>query len=88
MAEYQIVKIHLDESKNGTEKIGEVQLSNGNTEQVMQVVTNLNFGANYYYTDVNSNRAAVESVQGSNGWYIRTIRDGSEDDNLLSLPTY
>ncbi|EMK0855219.1 DUF3892 domain-containing protein [Listeria monocytogenes] len=88
MVEYKIVKIHLDKSKNGTEKITEVQLSNGNTEQVMKVVTNLNFGANYYYTDVNSNRAEVEPVQGSNGWYIRTKRDGTTSDNLLSLPTY
>lgn len=87
---YEIKKIRLTSNlRSGTEKISEVQLHNGETETVTQVVRYLDLGMKYFYTTSFSSKANVESVHPvGRSPYIRTTGNGTEDDNLLSLPRF
>lgn len=87
----EIKKIRVtDNTKSGTEKISDVQLSSGKTETVAQVVSNLESNDKYYYTTSSNSKADVEAVYPKNGRkpYIRTVANGTESDNLLSLPRF
>ncbi|HHE5951422.1 TPA: DUF3892 domain-containing protein [Staphylococcus aureus] len=87
---YEIKKIRLtSNANNGTEKISEVLLHNGHSETVSQVVRYLDIGMEYFYTTSYSSKAKVESVHpAERSPYIRTVGNGTESDNLLSLPRF
>ena len=87
---YEIKKIRLtSNANNGTEKISEVLLHNGDSETVAQVVRFLDSGLEYFYTSSYNSRANVESVHPTGrSPYIRTVGNGTETDNLLSLPRF
>ncbi|MDE9798928.1 DUF3892 domain-containing protein [Staphylococcus delphini] len=87
---YEIKKIRLTSNANtGTEKISEVLLHNGVSETVAQVVRYLDSGMEYFYTTSYSSTAIVESVHpAGRSPYIRTVGNGTESDNLLSLPRF
>lgn len=54
----------------------------------MEAVSDIRSSRHSYYTvDRYGNHADVYAVPQSNGnWYLTTARDGSTDNNLLSLP--
>lgn len=87
---FEIKKIRLTSNvNNGTEKISEVLLHNGDSETVDQVVRYLDSGLEYFYTTSYSSRAKVEPVHPTGrSPYIRTVGNGTETDNLLSLPRF
>ncbi|MEB8060599.1 DUF3892 domain-containing protein [Staphylococcus xylosus] len=86
----EIKKIRLtSNANNGTEKISEVLLHNGDSETVAQVVRYLDSGLEYFYTTSYNSKARVESVHPTGrSPYIRTVGNGTETDNLLSLPRF
>lgn len=50
-----------------------------------QVITSIDRSENTFYTLVGGNRGNIGIVNGPNGKYLRTYRDGQWNDNLLSL---
>lgn len=87
MASRQITCINTDGNDPTPGHITYVGGSWGRTPR-MSAVTEIRSGIHSYYTvDRYGNRATVYAVQQSNGnWYVTTSRDGSTDNNLLSLP--
>ncbi|WP_179394971.1 DUF3892 domain-containing protein [Lacticaseibacillus absianus] len=87
---YQIVAIRTEGfGATTTDKITAVKLSDGITETVSQVVTYIDAKMEYYYTTSTGSRADVESVHPVQGnAYIRTVRNGTTQDNLLNLPEF
>lgn len=55
---------------------------------VQEVIRAMGNGTTYYTVDKTGNRAEVGIVEGRTGPYLRSSRDGSEPDNLLSLPDF
>ncbi len=51
-----------------------------------QVITSIEDKSNTFFTLVQGNRGNIGVVEGPNGKYVRTYRDGEWNDNLLSLP--
>jgi Protein of unknown function (DUF3892) len=51
-----------------------------------KVIASIEDKSNTFYTLVQGNRGDVGVVDGPNGKYVRTSRDGKLNDNLLSLP--
>ena len=51
-----------------------------------QVIASIEDKSNTFFTSVQGNRGDIGEVNGPNGKYVRTYRDGKWDDNLLSLP--
>jgi len=51
-----------------------------------QVIDSIEAKTNTFYTLVAGNRGDIGVVNGPNGKYLRTYRDGKWNDNLLSLP--
>jgi Protein of unknown function (DUF3892) len=49
------------------------------------VIRSIENGSNTFYSRVDGYRAEVLVVNGSNGKYVRTYRDGKWTDNLLAL---
>ena len=100
MAEYQIDAIRLSAPgagiingarKHSVEHIQEVKatdISSGNSTifSVQQVIACISTDT-FFVKDGHGNKALVEVVN-ANPKYIRTERDSSKNDNLLSLPTF
>lgn len=87
---FEIRKIRLGNvSKNGTEKIIYVQLSNGVIKSVEQVLEHMNIGIEYYYITTYNIHAEIEPVYiNERRSYIRTRGDGYSNDDLLKLANF
>lgn len=89
MFESQITKIHLEHPATHTQHMSRVMLSDGKIENIEYVANRIQNGWQYYYTIGAGQKAYVEIAHGGKcGWYIRTQRDNTMKDNLLSLPQF
>lgn len=87
---FKITHIRLsDNNATSEESITAVKLSNGSEETKADVVTHIDQGSEYYYTQSNGSKAVVETVHpvGSDP-YIRTKANNTTKDNLFSLPRF
>jgi hypothetical protein len=87
---YEIVAVRINGYfADSTDKITHVKLSDGTVESVSQVVSYIDSGMDYFYTESYYSRAQVESVHPTYGSaYIRTKRNSTGADNLLNLPKF
>ena len=87
---YQITHIRLSETyTTSVEKITSVKLSDGTVESKAQVVKYIDQNMEYFYTQSDNSKAIVETVHPvGRDPYIRTKRNSSTTDNLLSLPKF
>lgn len=84
MADIQITCITKPEPQNIHEAITHVGGA-GWKKTVATVIKEIEDKVNTYYTFVGQ-RAEVLVVNGANGKYLRSHRDGTPNDNLLALP--
>ena len=87
---YNIVAIRTKYSFSDTaDDIIAVKLDFGYFESVPNVVSSIDFGSTYYYTDNLGIKSEVKSVHPQYGApYIRTKANYTTKDNLLSLPRF
>ncbi|MGW7932410.1 DUF3892 domain-containing protein [Staphylococcus xylosus] len=87
---YQITHVRLfDSNASGTERIRKIKLSDGTIETVEMVAKFISMKMEYYYTTSANSKADVEAVYPKDRKpYIRTVANGTESDNLLSLPRF
>lgn len=87
---YRIVAIRTKYSFSDTaDDIIAVKLDFGYVESVPDVVSSIDFGSTYYYTDEFGIKSEVESVHPQHGApYISTKANYTTKDNLLSLPHF
>lgn len=87
---YKIVAIRTKYSFSDTaDDIIAVKLDFDYVEPVSSVVSSIDFGSTYYYTDNLGIKSEVESIHPKYGTpYIRTKANYTTKDNLLSLPRF
>jgi hypothetical protein len=67
----------------------ENQIYQARTKKVDAIISDIESGQEYFTRDSQGTRAHVEVVEERDGsQYIRTLKDGSQSDNLLRLPRY
>lgn len=66
-----------------------VKLSNGNILSTQEVILEINYGKEFFYTTSYNSHAYVEAVVSATGRsYIRTKANTTTSDNLLNLPRF
>jgi len=88
MAEYEIKYVNLGTNGSRSEHITEVGGigTTGWRLSVASVIANILQGHHFFTTDRRGAKAYVKPWPQAQGPYIRSIPDGSTQDNLLSLP--
>ncbi|POH06402.1 hypothetical protein BGL34_03740 [Fructilactobacillus lindneri] len=86
----EIIKVHLDNPDSDKESdITSVQLLNGGVVSIELIISYIDSGTKFFYTTASKAIADVEVVRPEGKMpYIRTMHDGTLDDNLLSLPRF
>jgi len=87
---FQVTHIRLSNTfSDSAESIEKVKLSSGTIETVAEVVKRIDYGYEYFYTQVDGSKALIETVHPIGGDpYIRTKANKTTKDNLLSLPEF
>jgi len=87
MSDNRITCINKDERKNPYERIQFVGLGGNDKHPQQQIVRWIDSGQHSFYVERGGKRAKVITATSPYGnRYIKTEADGSEPNNLLSLP--